>query len=185
MMKSEEYKKYFPQIYELKNLSNKVQNNTLNIMKNFSNTIFDQIESQKFIEYFKRYNKTFSAYQILCLYTLYNKNYDFFDKKLAFATWKKLNKIFRNSSNEFHIKNKNGHCVTCKYKNYNHCPQCFCSINQNCFNCECKYLKILLKKIMIRYKFMKTNNPERYYFYIWYKIVFNKRRQINILDDIY
>ena len=179
----EEYKKYFPQIYELKNLSNKVQNNTLNIMKNFSSTLFDQIESEKFIEYFKRYNKTFSAYQILCLYTLYNKNHEFFDKKFAFTKWKKLNKIFKHSSNEFHVKNANGHCVTCKYKNYNHCPECSCLHNENCLKCECKQMKIKLKKILIRYKFMQKTNPKRYYFYIWYKKVFNVIRQISMVDD--
>ena len=85
-------------------------------------------------------------------------NHDFYDKRAIFNRFKKISNI---PSNKYGNKTK---LIFYDCENHNHCRGCVC------FNRRNKYL--VLKKILIKYIFMKEYNPMKYYLYLWYKITF-------------
>ena len=160
----EKYKLISPEIYKLNRAGNRTKNNILNLMSNISGTLFEKINSDIFINLSKKYIKDFGAYQIFTLYSLFNKNHEFYDKRYAFNIWKKI--ISRPSSKYYNYKN-NFNYYDCE--NFGHCLGCVCHRKDN------RQAKI--KRILIKYIFMKEYNPVKYYLYLWYKKTFIKKNR--------
>ena len=157
-----EKNKYISDINKLKCENIKIMNKNYEIV--FTNSKkYEKIKIPGYLEILKKQNKINSAYQIFCIYALFkdnNKNYTL--KKLAFNKWKHFC-IFNNTTNKVHIQN-----------NYEHCIKCNCNENKysyfsysNCDKCSCKKINKMLKKTVIKFKFLKCMNPKKYYFYFW------------------
>ena len=159
----EKYKLISPEIYKLNKAEKRTKNNILNLMSNISGTLFKNINSDIFINLSKKYIKDFGAYHIFTLYSLFNKNHEFYDKRYAFNAWKKI--ISRPLSKYYNYKN-NFNYYDCE--NFGHCLGCICYRKDN------KQTKI--KRILIKYIFMKEYNPVKYYLYLWYKKAFIKKK---------
>ena len=159
----EKYKLISQEIYKLNKAGNRTKNNILHLMNNISGTLFQNINSDIFINLSKKYIKDFGAYHIFTLYSLFNKNHDFYDKRYAFNIWKKI--ISRPSSKYYNYKN-NFNYYDCE--NFGHCLGCVCHRKDN------RQAKI--KRILIKYIFMKEYNPVKYYLYLWYKKSFIRKK---------
>ena len=165
------HKNNYKDIYNLTREGNKIKNQNLLFIKKNKNSIFSQINTDKYIEILQNQNRIILAYKIYCLYVLFHDNFHIVVKRKYFKKWQKHNKIFNNSDtvNDGHIHKKNGHCENCDCENLTHCPGCFCLEKNMCFRCDCKHIKSVLKSILIRHKFLKEMNPIYYYFYLWNK----------------
>ena len=160
----EKYKLISPEIYKLNSAGNRTKSNILNLMNNISGTLFQNINSDIFINLSKKYIKDFGAYHIFTLYSLFNKNHEFYDKRNAFNVWKKI--ISRPKSKYYNIRN-NFNYYDCE--NFGHCLGCICHRKDN------RQAKI--KRILIKYIFMKEYNPVKYYLFAWYKKTFMKKNR--------
>ena len=147
------------------------------------------INSERYVKILEKNQKLLSAYQIYCLYSLFNNGKNFYILKFAFKEWKKLISVFNKMEESRHIKNIKGHCVGCdcqdialSYSLSIMSPNNLGNNNNKnvCYHCNCHLFKIKLKRILIRHKFMKEINPKRYYMFLWYKNTFKKIRYIKI-----
>ena len=159
-----EKKKYISNINKLKCDSINIMNKNYEMLY-MNSKKYEKIIVPGYLEILKKQNKINSAYQIFCIYAIFkdNNKKDIL-KKLAFHRWKCCC-IFKNGANKIHIQYKCGHCIKCN-----------CNENKyNCFNysicgeCNCKEINEILKKIVIKFKFLKYMNPKKYYFYLWKK----------------
>ena len=180
-----------PYIYKLTLYNNNALNKTLNVLKNCNGKLFKMINSEDYVRLLEKNQKNIAAYQIYCLFSFFNNGKNFYKLKYAFSKWKKLIEIFNQISKIKHIKNLRGHCLGCDCQDLQQCHISYCCCENEeennkcnyyslCFNCSCKLCQIMLKKILIRNKFMKNNNPKRFYLYTWYKNIFNKCKNINL-----
>ena len=161
LKENENYNNLTSQIYNVNKSGNRVKNNVLNLIRNTPPSLLEEMNPQIYIEFSKNYNKIVVAYHIYCLYSLFNTNHEFYDKRRIISQWKKI--INKSSSNIYNIKS-NFNYYDCD--NIDHCRGCIC------FKQNDKQARI--KKILIKYIFMKEYNPMKYYLYLWYKITFNK-----------
>ena len=172
-----------PYISKLSLYNNNAINKTLDVLNNCNAKLFRLINSEDYVKFLEKNQKIISAYQIYCLYCLFNKGKNFYKLKNKFNRWKKSIRIFNQNRISRHIKNNKGHCLGCNCysqqydKNYCYCKK---ANKNNICNCSCKKCYELLKKILIRHKFMKKINPMRYYLFLWYKNIYNKVRGINL-----
>ena len=180
-----------PYIYKLSLYNNNAINKTLNVLKNCNGKLFKMIDSEEYARALERNQKNIAAYQIYFLFSFFNNGKDFYRLKYAFNKWKKFINIFNQINRIKHIKNSRGHCLGCDCEDLHQCHISYCCCENDkennkcnnyslCFNCSCKLCQIILKKILIRHKFMKSVNPKRYYLNLWYKHIFNKGRTINM-----
>ena len=97
----------------------------------------------------------------------------------SFNKWKANNKIFKKNISKNHIKS-----IAVKNMLQNKDKiKCICQDSDTCLNCDCTNLLIKLKKILIRYQFMKEINPVRFYFYLWFKKTFDRVIKINVCSN--
>ena len=142
------------------------------------------INSENYIKILEKNQKLISSYQIYCLYSLFNNEKKFYHLKYIFNKWKKNIQIFNDTESIKHIKNSKGHCIICECQD-KMTPLSNCDYYQNinnsfssCFNCKCKICTIKLKNVIIKNKYKKFINPKRYYFFLWFKNIFNKSGNI-------
>jgi hypothetical protein len=175
-----------PYIYKLSLHNNNAINKTLDMLTNCNAKLFKLINSEDYVKFLKKNQKIISAYQIYCLYCLFNKGKNFYRLKNRFTKWKKNMNIFNQNTINKHIRNKREQYLGTNYlsqqkdKNYCYCKKLNKSNRNNNYNCLCKLRRTILKKILIRQKFMKKINPKRYYLYLWYKNIYKKVRSINL-----
>ena len=156
----ENYNSLIPEIelYKLNNNGNRIKNNIMNLIRNTPSSLSNELNPQTFLDISKKLNKYYTAYQIYILYSLFNKNHAFYDKRRIFNKLKILSNLKPNKS----INKPEFLYYDCE--NNNHCKGCFC------FNKRNKYT--LLKRIVMKYNFMKEYNPMKYFLNYWYKITF-------------
>ena len=180
-----------PYIYKLSLYNNNAVNKTLNVLKNCNGKLFKMINSEEYARFLERNQKKKAAYQIYFLFSFFHNGKDYYRLKYAFSKWKKFIEVFNQITRIKHIKNSRGHCLRCDCEDLHQCHICYCCCENDkennkcsnyslCFNCSCKFCQIILKKILIRHKFMKSVNPKRFYLNLWYKHIFNKGRTINL-----
>jgi hypothetical protein len=156
----ENYNSLIPEIelYKLNNNGNRIKNNIMNLIRNTPSSLSKELNPQTFLDISKKLNKYYTAYQIYILYSLFNQNHAFYDKRRLFNKLKALSNLKPNQS----INKPEFLYYDCE--NNNHCKGCFC------FNKRNKYT--LLKRIVMKYNFMKEYNPMKYFLNYWYKITF-------------
>ena len=156
----EEYNALIPEIelYKLNNNGNRIKNNIMNLIRNTPSSISNGMNPQTFLDITKKLNKYYTAYQIYILYSLFNMNHQFYDKRRIFSKLKALSNLKPSRSNN------NSEFLFYDCENNDHCKGCFCFYKRN------KYT--LLKKIVMKYSFMKEYNPMKYFLNYWYKITF-------------
>ena len=180
-----------PYIYKLSLYNNNAVNKTLNVLKNCNGKLFKMIDYEEYARTLERHQKEIAAYQIYFLFSFFNNGKEYYRLKYAFNKWKKFIKVFNHIMRIKHIKNLRGHCLGCDCEDLHQCHISYCCCENEkennkcnnyslCFNCSCKLCQIILKKILIRHKFMKSVNPKRFYLNLWYKHIFNKGRTINL-----
>ena len=153
----EKHKLLSPQIYNVNKICNRTKNNILNLMENAPKHLFTELSPELFINFTKKYNKEANAYHILCLYSLFNKNYEFYIIRKIFNKWKKKNKR-RFKGRKINRTN----FYNCD--NFGHCRGCTCYKKGN--------KQSMMKNILFKFIFMKEYNPTKYYLNLWYKKTF-------------
>ena len=156
----ENYNSLIPEIelYKLNNNGNRIKNNIMNLIRNTPSSISNGMNPQTFLDITKKLNKYYTAYQIYYLYSLFNMNHQFYDKRRIFSKLKALSNLKPSRSNN------NSEFLFYDCENNDHCKGRFCFYKRN------KYT--LLKKIVMKYSFMKEYNPMKYFLNYWYKITF-------------
>ena len=159
LKENEKYNNISSELYNVNKFGNRTKNNVLNLMRKTPPALLEEMNPQIFIEYSKKYNKNVAAYHIYCLYSLFNTNHEFYDKRRIINQWK--NMINKSSNYNNIISSFNYY----ECDNIDHCSGCIC------FKQNDKQARI--KKLLIKYVFMKEYNPMKYYLYLWYKITCN------------
>ena len=172
----------YPHIYKYTVKNNKVLSHTMNLLKNLNSKVYKSLNTQEYVSLLEKNYKSFTAYQILCIYCMLENGKQFYKLKFAFNKWRNDLNIFKDKIKIKHNHKNYGHCLSCDCpKNSKKCPGCGCSDTISmCYNCSCKLSKIMLKKILYRQFYMKIINSKRYYLFLWFKKTFNKIRKINI-----
>ena len=175
----------YSKIPKLNNSIYKMYNNMFNIMKScrFAGKLNDNPSNfDEYINYLEEQNKKMKIYQLYYLYVLFNENKNFYILRKAFNKWKLNNKIFSKNISKNHINSIAVKTFKNILQNENKI-KCICQDNDANLNCDCMYLLVKLKKILIRYQFMKELNPIRFYFYLWFKETFGRVISIDLCQN--
>ena len=160
---SKEKKKLFSsELFKINKLGNRAKNNVVNLLRNIPDPLFEDVNPGIFINFSKIYFKNCAAYHIFSLYSLFNKNNEFYDKRAILYKWKK---IINKDSNIYNNKTKFDY-YDCE--SIGHCRGCACFRQED--------IQSKIKKILIKYILMKDYNPVKYYLYLWYKKTFMEKK---------
>ena len=163
-------KKLLPYIYKLSFYNNNAINKTLEVLKNCSEKLFNVISSENYVKILEKNQKIISAYQIYCLYSLFNNGTKFYELKYGLNKWKKYINSFHNKSKK--IKSNNSHFHFCNLYYIKNNKRISNELNAYCC---CTILKQKIKNI-IKNKFMKDINPKRYYLLLWLKKILSRAK---------
>ena len=164
-------------------LAKKLADFHLGFFNNLSDASFKRIQPNILYNVVKNSNKILSLLKIFYIYEKYNTN-NYLLKKLYFKKWKlSVNFIDSNISENVHIINKFGHCISAKNIVI---KEIRCGIHpedeNNCNNCFCLRIITRLKRILLRHYYLKKINARKYYLFKWYKNSFKKIRPLYLIS---